>query len=290
MAVYPTTPSCNGAILEGFEPTVRPTDVFCTTAAKCGQTWLLTLLHHLRNGARDTDFGLRDLLTATPWLEFPIDLADPARAPYDTAARLAELERLPDPRVFKMHVVWDEIPRPPGSKARIVTVTRDLCDLPYSMYQHLRNLRPGPWASASDDFDAYFETWMEFGFAFRFIASLWPHRNDPDVLWLRYVDMHRDLPREARRLADFLGWAVDDATIERAAALVGFDRMQETERAHNAQHPTHEWRDGSQFFREGSLGKNRSRLSASQIERIIARARETLEPDCLQFMMAHGDR
>ena len=36
---------CNGALLEAFEPTTRASDVFCATAAKCGQTWLLTLMH-----------------------------------------------------------------------------------------------------------------------------------------------------------------------------------------------------------------------------------------------------
>jgi hypothetical protein len=44
MPKYPTTYFCNGELLERFEPTARSTDVYICTSAKCGQTWLQTLL------------------------------------------------------------------------------------------------------------------------------------------------------------------------------------------------------------------------------------------------------
>ena len=46
----PTTPMCDGALLEAFEPLARDSDVFVAAASKVGQTWLLALLHHLRTG------------------------------------------------------------------------------------------------------------------------------------------------------------------------------------------------------------------------------------------------
>ena len=45
---YPTTSMCDGELLAQFEPTVRDSDVFITTTAKCGQTWLQALLFHLK--------------------------------------------------------------------------------------------------------------------------------------------------------------------------------------------------------------------------------------------------
>ena len=57
---------------------------------------------------------------------------------------MAELAALDDPRIIKMHVVWEEIPRPAGSKARVITITRDPRDVPYSMFQHLQSMKFEP--------------------------------------------------------------------------------------------------------------------------------------------------
>jgi hypothetical protein len=287
MSKYPTTPMCDGALLEMFEPTTRPTDVFCATAAKSGQTWLLTLMHHLRTRGRDPDLGDKTLLDVCPWLELPRDFRRPDRPLIDRAERMAELEALPDPRVFKLHVVWEEIPRAAGSGAKVVTITRDPRELPYSMYSHLRGLKDEVGANVGDDFDAYFERWFEFGYVYKLAASFWPHRNDPDVLWLRYEDMQRDLRGSARRLVEFLGWDVPDDDIERVLPLVGFERMRDRERnGLMGRGETSMWKDGARFFREGAVGKNRARLSSEQEARIIARARETLPEACVELLFS----
>ncbi|MBA2319646.1 MAG: sulfotransferase domain-containing protein, partial [Deltaproteobacteria bacterium] len=213
---FPTTPMCDGALLAAFEPTTRDTDVFVATAAKAGQTWLLALLHHLRTRGRDPGFSGLGALGVTPWLELPWD--PDSAAPYDREARLAGFAALPDPRVFKMHVPYDEIPRPPGSSAKVMTITRDPRDLPWSMYCHMLAMREevrGPFVA---DFDAFFEGWLERGYVFRVVRSFWAHRDDPGVLWLRYEDLQEDLPREARRCVAFLGWDLTEADVARACA------------------------------------------------------------------------
>jgi len=278
---------CSGAILEAFEPTTRDTDVFCATAAKCGQTWLLTLMHHLRTRGLDPDLGGKNLLEVTPWLELPVNLGADGAPAYDVEQRIDELERLGDPRVFKMHVVFDEIPRARGSEARVVTITRDPRELPYSMFKHMEGLSEGVRGPFSDDFDTYFEKWMEFGFFFKHVASFWPHRDDPDVLWLRYEDLQRDLAGGARRLGEFLSWDVGPTDIDRVLPLVGFDHMRATERSvlmRGAE--MHVWREEARFFREGGVGKNRARLSSEQEARIVERAREVFDPACFELVMS----
>jgi hypothetical protein len=226
MARYPTTEMCNGTLLEAFEPTVRDDDVFCATPAKSGQTWLLALMYHLKTRGLDPDMDGKSAFAHMPWLEMPFDMAGD-RKPYEQTARLAELEALTSPRVFKMHVLYEEIPRPAGSRSRVVTITRDLRELPYSMYSHLlgmKFLKP-----EQTDFDAYFERWMDFGYAFKVVRSMWPHRNEPHLLWLRYGDLKADLRGEARKLCDFLGWPLTDAELDRVLPLVSLGSMQEKE-------------------------------------------------------------
>lgn len=284
MPKYPTTPMCDGTLLEAFEPTTRDTDVFVATSAKCGQTWLCTLLHHLRTGGRDPHFGGEWLHHHVPWLELPLDLS--TGQPYEREARLRFVEALPDPRVFKLHVTWEEIPRRAGSQAKILTVTRDPRDVPYSMFRHLHGLvdRMRP-PHLSDDFDAYFEQWMEFGYYYKFVRSFWPHRGDPDVLWLRYEDMKRDIEGEARRIVDFLGWDVTDDELRRVLPLVDFGHLRATEKQTFSRGG---FKEGAHFFREGAVGKNRARLSAEQERRIVERAREEFDPACFAWVMSQG--
>src|SRR5688572_28492470 len=96
----------------------------------------------------------------TPWLEIPRDMMTGEN--YDRTERLAALAHLPDPRVFKMHVTWEEVPRAAGSGAKVMTITRDPRDLPWSMYSHLRGMKPEIRGSSTADasFDEFFETWM----------------------------------------------------------------------------------------------------------------------------------
>ena len=250
---YPTTQMCDGALLERFEPTVRDSDVFVVTTAKCGQTWLQMLLFHLKTRGRAPDLYGVGLSGVSPWLELPTNFGYGSQAP-DRDARMAELEALDDPRIFKMHVVWDEIPRPPGSKARVLTITRDPRDVPYSMFEHLQSMKHEPGDEPPAEFDAYFERWMELGWYFQIVKSFWPHRDDPDVLWLRYEDLQRDLDREARRVVDFLGWEVSDADRARALPLVDFARLRANEKAEIFLQHKKRWKEDKHFFREGGVG------------------------------------
>ncbi len=285
-AKYPTTPMCDGTLLEQFEPTTRDTDVFIATAAKCGQTWLQALLFHMRTGGREPDFRGLGLHGVSPWLEWPPGFNSDS---YDRDARLAELEALDDPRLFKMHVVWEEIPRPKHSAAKIVTITRDPRDLPYSMFCHLQAMKKGPTNEAvSDDFDAYFEKWMEFGFFFKFVRSFWPHHDDEDVLWLRYEDMQADLESQAHKIVTFLGWQVDHATVKRVLPMVAFSNMQRTEKTTIFKSAKKTWKSDRKFFREGGVGKNRAHLSEEQSSRIVERARQEFSPECFELVMCQG--
>jgi len=278
---YPTTGMCDGTLLEAFEPTTRPTDVFCATAAKSGQTWLLTLLHHLRTQGQDP--ALQDgLAAAAPWLELPKNLSTGEL--YQRHERLALFDALPDPRVFKMHVLWDEIPRARDSGAKVITVTRDPRDLPYSMYRHFQALRD----DFDDDFDTYFETWMSFGYVFKFVRSIWPHRHDPDFLWLRYGDMKSDLCTEIGKILSFTGWPSTEDSRARVLPLVDFGHMQKREDTKALTHGDLTQNKRGRFFREGGVGKNRARLSAEQEARIVARGREAFEPECFDFVFSQG--
>jgi hypothetical protein len=273
---------CDGTLLEAFEPTARDNDVFMAAASKVGQTWTLALLHHLRTGGRDPDYGGRGAMGVTPWLEFPTDPA--TGLPRDRAERLAELEALPDPRVFKMHVVWEEIPR--NGRGKIVTITRDPRDVPWSMYSHMKGMRAELTNGWTDPgFDAWFDGWVGTTPYFPIVKSFWAHRDDPDLLWLRFEDLKIDLAAAARQCVNFLGWSVDDDAIARSVELSTLGSMQRAESALKMG----AWKEGHRFVREGAVGKNRARLNADQERRLLERARSEFEPECYAFVVTQGE-
>lgn len=281
---YPTTHMCDGALLESFESTVRDSDVFVVTTAKCGQTWLQALLYHLKTKGGSPNFDGRGLMAVSPWLELPSD-SPINRQPKDRQARLDELASLHDPRVLKMHVIWPEIPRPIGSAAKIITITRDPRDVAYSMFCHLRSMSSGGSSFAPENWDEYFEQWFERGSYFKFVQSFWPHRGDADVLWLCYEEMHRDVRGHAERLLDFLGWHVSPAEIDRAVELVAFDNMQRSEKTDIFTGRGGIWKEDSAFFRQGAVGENRKQLSREQERRIVERCIADLGQEASAYVL-----
>jgi hypothetical protein len=281
----PTTPMCDGDLLQRFEPTARDSDVFITTTPKCGQTWLQTLLFHIKTAGRKPDFGGVGLGGVSPWLEIPADFGvGPTWS--SPEERMAQFEALPDPRVFKLHVIWDEVPRPPGSKSKVITITRDPRDVPYSMFSHMQAMKPSQKMPTPSEFDTFFEEWLARGLYFQFIDSFWQHKDDPSFLWLRYEDLQRDLRGQTARILAFLGWKVAAEDLERALPLVDFEHLRTTEKSQVFSHAVSRFKEEGRFFREGGMGKNRARLSEDQQQRLLARLRAALPEACCARVLA----
>ena len=190
------------AAIADYRP--RPGDVIISPYAKCGTTWLQQTFHTLRTGG-DMDFD--DISRVVPWIEtsrlLEIDLEAPQRA---------------DPRGFKSHLAWDEIPK----GARYVVSLREPKDALVSMHRFMEGwmLEPG-----AVDVEAFAE--KRFAAAAKgegywaHLLSWWGQRDNPDVLLLSYEHMVADPERAVRRLAVFCGIPLDAAllalTLERSS-------------------------------------------------------------------------
>ena len=255
----------------------RGDDVLITTAPKAGTTWMQQILYQLRSGGDDTFSCIYDVV---PWLERP-------RRDMSWRAQLAAYERLPTPRIFKTHCTHEQTPAP--GQVRIVLTSRDPRDCCVSFYHHLMEMTPQALARAGivrpRSFDEYFERWLAAGVWFRNVSSWWPHRRDANVLWLRYEDLKQDLPAALERIAAFLRWPWPAATRERVLNHCSFAWMK-ANAARFARFPEDReplFRPGG-FIRRGAVGAYDELMSAAQAERILARARARLAPDCLAFL------
>lgn len=262
-------------VLSGFKP--RKTDVLITTAPKAGTTWMQQILYQLKSGG---DNSYSNIFNEVPWLEFPED-------GFTTEQRLACFESMPDPRVFKTHCTYQQTPG--LDTVNIVLSSRDPRDCCVSFYHHIMSMteeaRNHHGIQAPLSFDDYFEEWMEFASWFRNVESWWPHKNDSNVLWLRYEDMIADLERCIDRLLDFLGWNLSIKQKKDAMEHCSFAWMKK-----NSDKFIPRFKNGNPMFqpggfiRKGKTGDHVNMISPQQEKRIISRAKDILPADCLSFL------
>eukprot|EP00457_Paulinella_chromatophora_P010429 gb/GEZN01010531.1/.p1 GENE.gb/GEZN01010531.1/~~gb/GEZN01010531.1/.p1 ORF type:complete len:346 (+),score=29.02 gb/GEZN01010531.1/:66-1103(+) len=302
---YNSSFACDGDLLEKIEKVVRPTDIITCTPSKCGQTWLQNILFNLKHkGQKSIDTALFD---ESPWVECPVDITSSTRNGYMEIFThqqvLDGLAKLSDPRIFKMHVEYNDIPfNPQGKKCKVITITRDPRDVAYSMYKHMRamgvdfhlpswvkylvKLRVIPDFKEDKGFERYFydmflSSWNNL---FSVPKSFWPHRHEPHVLWLRYEDLQKDLRGQLNRIVEFLEWDwCDDQVIETVIPLVTIEHLRSQENVLFG-----DMFSKGKFFREGKVGKNRQHLTKDMESKLIALCKREWPADLVEFMFAQG--
>lgn len=177
----------------------RSDDVIVATSPKAGTTWVQQIIHQLRTRG-SMDFA--EITEVVPYIEQAVDLGINLEA--DQAAV---------PRAFKTHCWYDHCPR--GGK--YIVVMRDPRAVAPSYYRMMCG-----WVFQPEELDmATFisQIWMARGKPqsklvqasyWHFYASWWPHRSDPNVLWLFYEDMVDDHLGAVKKIAKFMNCGDDD--------------------------------------------------------------------------------
>ncbi len=244
----------------------RPDDIFVVSYPKSGTTLMQMILYQLTTGGEGDLDRIPHLDAVSPWFEFDLDL--------DSGPFLAAL---PSPRVFKSHFRRFWLPR----NGRFIYLVRDIRDVALSAYHHFA-LVAGREVELDPFVDAFLRGHPMFAGSWRgHLRSWWPHRNDPNVLFVAYGDMVADLAGTVRKVAAFCGLAVPEPAMPRLLERCGIAAM----RAHDEKldprlHRTVAMDRG--FLGRGAPGAGRRELSPRQrrrlAERVTALARELDRP------------
>ena len=148
---------------------------------------------------------------------------------------------------------------PNTSPAKYIYCARNPKDVSVSLYHHQINRKSTDDKIGFDlTWDEFFECFMKgtvsFGSWWDHVPEWWAHKNEPNVLFLKYEDMKKDLPTNVKKIADFLGRSLDQQTIEKIAQATTIDSM----KANSV-----EWKD-QQFIRKGVVGDWKSMLTPAQ--------------------------
>jgi hypothetical protein len=237
----------------------RPGDIYIATSPKAGTTWLQMIVYQLVTQGRGE---FEHILQVSPFLEQLSDKRD--------AERL--LDSLPSPRILKTHLLYGELNPPADS--RVIYVTRNASDTLRSLYHH-ECLVEGFHL----DFESFFREVMDGGDSwFSHLESWWPHRNDPNVLHVRYEDLVADLEGGLRRIATFCGLTLDESRMGELMEKCGFQYMKQHNDRFDFRMTFYDrGGTGGGFIREGGVGKGRAKLSAEQQAELDGKVRRFRE-------------
>ena len=197
----------------------RDGDIVISVPAKSGTTWTMNIVHQLRSGS---DASFSDIYAEVPWLELV------PRPDSDLDALVAGFDEMPSDRrrVFKSHSAPPELPyQDPGRRpdVRYVVVVRNPEEAIASFRPFLAAHSDAwyelwdvdPAGMVGPDFATYFAGFGSHGLApkiFEFTATWWSLRDASNVLLVHYADLKREPEPSIRRISDFLGFEVAEAS------------------------------------------------------------------------------
>jgi hypothetical protein len=267
----------------------RSGDIIVATPAKCGTTWTQMICALLVHQTPDLPMPLTRL---SRWLDRHTDPID---------GLIAEFEAQPFRRIVKTHTPLDGLPY--RDDATYVFCGRDPRDAFLSAIDHETNVSdearaealaraglPADFAFPSDPnerFPMWLSTgnapWVKDGFpsgsVLYFSSTWWKYRDLPNIVFLHYADLVRDLDGEMRRLSGRLGIAVDETRWSALVDAARFGAMRENADGAAPGAHLHEWSNNAAFFRKGRHGEWRDVLSAENQALYERVANERLEPD-----------
>jgi aryl sulfotransferase len=267
---------------------LRPDDVIITTPAKCGTTWMQTIVGILLNQSVD----LPPLSKISPWLDMQIRTVDEVFAMLD-----AQTGR----RFIKTHTPLDGLPANPS--VTYLAVIRHPLDVALSDRDHMSNMdrdravemreavagryEPPAESEEAPEDPAEFLRWFidnheqpsgsgPYGLEdyCQQVRTYWDARDQPNVHLFHYSDMWRDLDKEMRRVASALDVPVDEArwpTFVEAATLKSM-RSRATGLAPDAHLGL--WQSDEGFFRSGGTRDWAALLTPPDLDHFDQRLRE----------------
>jgi aryl sulfotransferase len=217
----------DSTIWNGFQ--FRHDDIIISTYAKSGTTWMQQIIAQLLFGP-DPDLEVAEM---SPWL----DLRIPPKE-----VKLPMVQAQTHRRFLKTHLPLDALVFSP--EAKYIYIGRDGRDVVWSLYNHHANANqlwyealndtPGrvgpPIEPPPADIRQYFREWMErdghpFWPFWENVRTWWEFRDLPNVLFVHFTNLKRDMPGEMRRIAAFLDVPIDETQWETILEYCSFEWM-----------------------------------------------------------------
>lgn len=277
-----------------FRP--RPDDVVITTAYKAGTTWMQAIVGNLIFQGREIPGAILEI---SPWVEMRV-------VPLDEMVALIEAQE--HRRFLKSHLALDGLRFFPEIK--YIHVCRDLSDVFISMWNHHRNYSDEAreefrgfdekvgwrFPECPDNPKAFWHDWISRG-AFPWenvgypywcplhhLATWWQYRHLPNILFVHYNDLLRDIEGEMRRVAEFLHIEVPETAWPDLTHAVSIDTLRDNAATFMGSHGKSFKGGGKTFLNKGTNGRWRDVLDDSDMTAYQAAMDNSLDPEAAAWM------
>ncbi|XP_059490649.1 luciferin sulfotransferase-like [Neocloeon triangulifer] len=204
---------------------VHPDDVWLVSYPRTGSTWTQEMVWLLGN---DLDFQGAKMLQQlrAPVLELTALLGNDTSGVIKLIGETVDIvESMPSPRFIKTHLPLELLPKQLDTvKPKIVYVCRNPKDMCVSYYHYCR-LMHDLHGSFEDFCELFLQEKVPMGPIWNHIMGFWKRRNDPNVLFLKYEELKKDLRSCVLRCAKFLDKTLTEKEVEAVLDHLSFESM-----------------------------------------------------------------
>ncbi|KAM3960562.1 sulfotransferase [Aphomia sociella] len=244
---------------------VRPDDVWVITFPRSGTTWTQEMIWLAKNdldfeGANKIPlyerFPMLEISTQIPEIAFELikrnfmnlgsfqGLAAAAKVP-----SWKSIQNAPSPRFIKTHLPLSLLPPKLLSTAKVVYVARDPRDVAISyFYLHKMVSKTLLKATLTSFWEALRRDLLPWTPIIAHTNEAWEKRHEPNLHFVFYEDMIKDLPEQIRNMYKFLELDYTEEQIKKLSAHLSFENLRKNKSVNNSTD------DNVQFIRKGEAG------------------------------------
>lgn len=272
--LMPKNMARDGEKIYNFE--LRPDDIWIVTYPKCGTTWTQEMVWQIVNNINVGASFRIPLSKRSPFLEFQamaseceleeLEMVTDPKLKSDMEIAINKTmeytENLASPRVIKTHLPFEMLPPKLLDTCKVLYVCRNPKDCCVSFYHHT-NLFTDHY-NFQGDFNMYAESFqdglVEFGSYWHNLKVAWKLRNHPNMKFLWFEDMKKDLIPVIRDVASFLGRHLTEMQIIKLDDHLYIDNFRKITAAGADPKP-------AQFFRKGKVGDWKNHFTGDSLDK-----------------------
>ncbi|XP_046448183.1 sulfotransferase 1E1-like [Daphnia pulex] len=270
----------------------RTDDVWLLTFPKCGTTWTSELLWLVMNNCDTEKATSTPLFLRAPFIEVPFLTSETELSP-ERNKMLNSADKMSSPRIFKSHMPFYLLHPKLLDTSKVVYVARNPKDAIVSFYHHHKLIKFHDYQGTLEEFAQYFmDDEILYSPFFPHMLDAWSKRNHPNMHFMFFEDMKKDLRGEIVKVATFLNQSPTDEQLDKITEHLRFDNFEKNESVNNEAGKKQGWMNpDGKFIRKGKTGDWKNHFSPELNSRIDEWIEKNLAGSDLKFVteLEHQD-